>query len=113
MDQGKLAIIADKTMDIVLFLALLALIAMTVIEIRKRRNANRRKRLNEKQIEAIMRSVIMPKSECEKTCGTFNTDDHDCEIFGESHPRPVNCPYFIPPDSNQLINEKRGTECQN
>ena len=45
MDQGKLALLTDKTMDVVLFLALLALIVMTVIEIHKRWKAYSRMRL--------------------------------------------------------------------
>ena len=53
MDQGKLALMADKTMDIVLFIALLALILMTVLELRKRWNADRRRRLHNKHLRGI------------------------------------------------------------
>jgi len=53
MDQGKLLLFADKTMDVVLFLALLALILMTVLELRKRWNADRRRRLHNKQLRGI------------------------------------------------------------
>jgi len=53
MDQGKLALIADKTMDVVLFLALLALIVMAILELRKRWNADRRRRLHNKQLRGI------------------------------------------------------------
>jgi len=42
------------------------------------------------------------KSECEKRCGTFNVEDDDCEIFGETHPRPGDCPYFRPPGDDQI-----------
>jgi hypothetical protein len=45
MDQGKLALLADKTMDVVLFLALLALIVMAIVEISKRWKAYSRERL--------------------------------------------------------------------
>ena len=53
MDQGKLALMADKTMDVVLFLALLALILMTVLELRKHWNADRRRRLHNRQLRGI------------------------------------------------------------
>ena len=55
----------------------------------------------------------MSKSECEKSCGTFNTEDDDCEIFGEVHPRPNNCPYFKQSGDDKITRKKRGTECQN
>ena len=58
MDQGKLALIADKTMDVVLFIALLALIVMAVLELRKRWNADRRRRLHNKQLRGIMLYTI-------------------------------------------------------
>ena len=53
MDQGKLALMADKTMDVVLFLALLALIVMAVLELRKRWNTDRRRRLHNRQLRGI------------------------------------------------------------
>ena len=53
MDQGKLALMADKTMDVVLFVALLALIVMAVLELRKRWNADRRRRLHNKHLRGI------------------------------------------------------------
>lgn len=58
MDQGKLLLLADKTMDVVLFLALLALIVMTVLELRKRWNADRRRRLHNRQLRGIMLYTI-------------------------------------------------------
>ena len=53
MDQGKLLLFADKTMDVVLFIALLALIVMAVLELRKRWNADRRRRLHNRQLRGI------------------------------------------------------------
>jgi len=53
MDQGKLLLLADKTMDVVLFLALLALIVMAVLELRKRWNADRRRRIHNKHLRGI------------------------------------------------------------
>jgi len=58
MDQGKLLLLADKTMDVVLFIALLALIVMAVLELRKRWNADRRRRLHNRQLRGIMLYTI-------------------------------------------------------
>ena len=58
MDQGKLALMADKTMDFLMLLALVALIVMAVLELRKRWNADRRRRLHNKQLRGIMLYTI-------------------------------------------------------
>jgi len=53
MDQSKLALMADKTMDVVLFIALLALIVMAILELRKRWNADRRRRMHNRHLRGI------------------------------------------------------------
>ena len=53
MDQGKLALIADKTMDFLMLLALVALVCMAILELRKRWNADRRRRLHNRQLRGI------------------------------------------------------------
>ena len=58
MDQGKLLLFADKTMDFLMLLALVALVCMTVLELRKRWNADRRRRLHNKQLRGIMLYTI-------------------------------------------------------
>lgn len=58
MDQGKLVLFADEMMDVVLFLALLALIVMVVLELLKRWNADRRKRLLNKHLRGIVLYTI-------------------------------------------------------
>ena len=58
MDQGKLALIADKTMDFLMLLALVALVCMAILEIRKRWNADRRRRLHNRQLRGIMLYTI-------------------------------------------------------
>ena len=27
-------------------------------------------------------------------CAAWNCEDRDCEIYGESHPAPLQCPHF-------------------
>ena len=54
MDQGKLALLADKTMDFLMLLALVALVCMAFLELRKQWNAGRRRRLHNKHLRAIM-----------------------------------------------------------
>ena len=58
MDQGKLALIADKTMDFLMLLALVALVCMTVLELRKSWNADRRRRIHNRQLRGIMLYTI-------------------------------------------------------
>ena len=58
MDQGKLLLLADKTMDFLMLLALVALVCMAILELRKRWNADRRRRLHNKQLRGIMLYTI-------------------------------------------------------
>ena len=34
------------------------------------------------------------KYKCRDVCPTWNREDRDCEIYGETHPVPLQCPYF-------------------
>lgn len=54
MDQGKLVLLADKTMDVLVFIAFVALVCMAILELRKQWNAGRRRRLHNKNLRAIM-----------------------------------------------------------
>ena len=58
MDQGKLALLADKTMDFLMLLAFVALVCLAFIELRKRWNADRRRRLHNKHLRGIMLYTI-------------------------------------------------------
>ena len=53
MDQGKLALLADKTMDVLVFIALVALVCMAFLELRKQWNADRHRRLHNKHLSGI------------------------------------------------------------
>ena len=53
MDQGKLALLADKTMDVLVFIAFVALVCIAFLELRKRWNAGRRMRLHNKHLRGI------------------------------------------------------------
>lgn len=53
MDQGKLALLADKTIDVLVFIALVALVCMAFLELRKRWNADRRRRLHNRHLRGI------------------------------------------------------------
>ena len=35
------------------------------------------------------------KATCRRYCGTWNSKDKDCEIYGEQHPSPARCKYFL------------------
>ena len=58
MDQGKLVLLADKTMDVLVFIALVALVCMAFLELRKRWNADRRRRLHNRHLRGIMLYTI-------------------------------------------------------
>ena len=34
------------------------------------------------------------KYKCRDVCATWNRENRDCEIYGETHPVPLRCPYF-------------------
>ena len=34
------------------------------------------------------------KYKCRDRCAVWNREDKDCEIYGETHPVPLQCPYF-------------------
>lgn len=53
MDQGKLALLADKTMDFLVIIAFIALVIMAAIEIYKRGKAYRIKCLIAKEAKII------------------------------------------------------------
>lgn len=40
--------------------------------------------------------ITFPKKRvtCKSYCWLWNSDDKDCEMYGENHPRPKECPYF-------------------
>ena len=35
------------------------------------------------------------RARCSQYCGTWNSEDRDCEIYGSYHPSPSKCPYFL------------------
>lgn len=41
---------------------------------------------------------------CRHYCYLWDTNDRDCEIYGENHPRLMQCPYFRK-EYNSLYNE--------
>ena len=45
------------------------------------------------------------KARCDRYCGTWNSEDRDCEIYGEHHPSPARCKYFL-----ELELERRSKE---
>lgn len=35
------------------------------------------------------------RAQCRRYCGTWNSEDRDCEIYGDYHPSPAHCGYFL------------------
>lgn len=48
--------------------------------------------MTEEELRAELRKE---KARCVTHCGTWNREDRDCEIYGDYHPSPANCPYYI------------------
>lgn len=46
-------------------------------------------------MEKIRAELRKAKARCSMYCGTWNSEDHDCEIYGSQHPSPSNCIYFL------------------
>lgn len=46
-------------------------------------------------LDSYVRYLRDHKAKCSQYCGTYNTEDKDCEIYGNSHPSPSRCEYFL------------------
>ena len=46
-------------------------------------------------IQEISDEMRKQKARCDRYCGTWNREDRDCEIYGEHHPSPARCRYFL------------------
>ena len=46
-------------------------------------------------IEELSDEMKNKKARCKNYCVTYNTEDNDCEIYGENHPGPSRCSYFL------------------
>ncbi len=47
------------------------------------------------------------RARCDRYCGTWNSEVRDCEIYGEHHPSPARCKYFL---ENWLEQEEKKQE---
>lgn len=56
-------------------------------------------------IQELSDEMRKERARCSTHCGTWNREDRDCEIYGEHHPSPANCRYFL---ETEL--EKRGIQ---
>ena len=46
-------------------------------------------------IQELSDEMRKQKARCDCYCGTWNSEDRDCEIYGEQHPSPSKCRYFL------------------
>jgi len=49
----------------------------------------------EEAISKLSAELRKQKARCDRYCGVWNSEDRDCEIYGEQHPSPARCPYFL------------------
>lgn len=50
------------------------------------------------------------KARCDRYCGTWNSEDRDCEIYGEQHPSPARCRYFLECELERRNKETKGND---
>lgn len=48
----------------------------------------------EKETMKILSVIRQKKYSCCDICGTWNSEDRDCEVYGIYHPSPSRCPLF-------------------
>lgn len=49
----------------------------------------------EEEIINLSAEMRKQKARCDRYCGTWNSEDRDCEIYGDYHPSPARCRYFL------------------
>ena len=62
---------------------------------------------HEQALVKLSEEMRKQKARCDRYCGTWNSEDRDCEIYGQDHPSPARCKYFL---ENWLEQEKRNKE---
>lgn len=50
------------------------------------------------------------RARCSTHCGTWNREDRDCEIYGEQHPSPARCRYFLECELERRNKETKGND---
>lgn len=46
-------------------------------------------------LENLVKELRAKKATCRRYCGTYDTIDRDCEIYGNYHPSPSRCKYYL------------------
>lgn len=46
-------------------------------------------------IQELSDEMRKERARCSTHCGTWNSEDRDCEFYGEQHPSPSRCLYFL------------------
>lgn len=58
-------------------------------------------------IEELSDEMKKQKARCCTHCGTWNREDRDCEIYGEHHPSPARCSYFLQCELERINRQKK------
>lgn len=48
--------------------------------------------INEEELSAEMRAK---RARCDRYCVTWNSEDRNCEMYGDYHPSPAKCKHFL------------------
>lgn len=57
-------------------------------------------------LENLVKELRAKKATCRRYCGTYDTYDRDCEIFGNYHPSPSRCEYYLIHELERFRKEK-------
>lgn len=51
--------------------------------------------MDKEAIIKLSEELRKQEARCDRYCGTWNSEDKDCEIYGEQHPSPARCKFFL------------------
>lgn len=67
--------------------------------------------MDKEAIIKLSEELRKQKTRCDRYCATWNSEDKDCEIYGEQHPSPARCKFFLERElERRHVNGKRKEE---
>lgn len=51
--------------------------------------------MTNERMKEISEELRKKRARCSKYCSVWNSEDKDCEIYGERHLTPSTCPYYL------------------
>ncbi|MDE5581817.1 MAG: hypothetical protein K2I95_10420 [Treponemataceae bacterium] len=54
-------------------------------------------------LEQISKEMARNRARCSKYCSKWNSEDRDCEIYGDNHPSPSRCQVFLETEARKRM----------